>query len=363
MNIKVMPPDINESFADFTVVYENAGDKKGQGLIRFGLAAVKGVGTKAVEQIIAAREKVGRFKSLFHFCENVDLRAVNKQVGEALIKAGAFDRLGGHRAQLTIALEKAMQVGQSAQADKLNGQMNFFSGITAAQDSDEDSKQLPNVPPWPELMMLSYEKDVLGFYVTSNPLSKHAEEIAVYSSANTSQLAAKEQQEIIIGGMVAKMRQIITKNGRNAGSKMAVFTLQDLQGSAEVVVFSEVLAQYGHLLDVDKILFARGKVDCRRELPNVIAEELIAIEEAGEKLAAKVRIKLRADDVNEQKVANIRTICSGHRGKSPVYVTVITDKGTHVSAVADKSLTVRPDVEFCKKMKQLVGEENFALSQ
>jgi DNA polymerase-3 subunit alpha len=364
MGIKVLPPDINESFTDFTVVYEDAGHgKKGEGLIRFGLAAVKGVGTKAVEQIIAAREKVGRFRSLFHFCENVDLRAVNKQVGESLIKAGAFDRLGGHRAQMTVALEKAMQVGQSAQADKLNGQMNFFSGLTAVQDNDKDHEQMPNVPPWPEMMMLSYEKDVLGFYVTSNPLSKHAEEIAVYSTVNTSELAAKEQQEVVVGGMVAKVRYSVTKNGRNAGAKMAVFVLEDLQGNVEAVLFPEALAQHGHLLDVDKILFVRGKVDCRRELPNIIANELITVEEAGEKLAARVTITLQAGQIDEQKVSHIRTICSGHRGKSPVYVTVVTDKGLRVSAVADRSLTVRPDVEFCRKMEQLVGAENFVLSR
>lgn len=364
MGIKVMPPDINESFADFTVVYENAGhDKKGDGLIRFGLAAVKGVGAKAVEQIIEAREKVGRFKSLFHFCENVDLRAVNKTVVESLIKAGGFDRLGGHRAQMTVAVEKAMQGGQSSQADKLKGQMNFFSGLAAAADQDKDHEQLPNVPPWPELMMLTYEKDVLGFYVTSNPMSKHAEEIAVYSTVNAGQLAAKENQEVIIGGMVAKMRNIVTKNGRNAGSKMAVFTLEDLQGSVEVVVFSETLEKYGHLLEVDKILFARGKVDCKRELPNIIADELISIEEAGEKLAARVKITLHAAQVSEQKIAHIKTICSTHKGKSPVYVTVVTNKGTRVSAVADKTLAVRPDVEFCRKMEQLVGVDNFALSR
>lgn len=368
MGIKVLPPDVNESFADFTVVYEGAGlftekGKKGEGWIRFGLAAVKGVGTKAVEQIIAAREKVGGFKSLFNFCENVDLRAVNKTVVESLIKAGAFDRLGGHRAQMTIAVEKAMQVGQSSQADKIKGQMNFFSGLTAAADQDKDHQQLPNVPPWPEMMMLTYEKDVLGFYVTSNPLSKHAEEIAVYSTVNADKLAARENQEVILGGMVTKMRQIITKNGRNAGSKMAVFTLEDLQGNVEVVVFSETLEKYGHLLEVDKILFARGKVDCRRELPNIIADELISIEDAGEKLAARVKITLQAAHVNEQKIAHIKSICSTHKGKSPVYVTVITDKGTRVSAVADKTLAVRPDVAFCRKMEQLVGLENFALSR
>ncbi|MDO8303028.1 MAG: DNA polymerase III subunit alpha, partial [Sedimentisphaerales bacterium] len=364
MGINVLPPDINESFADFTVVYENTGhDKKGDGLIRFGLAAVKGVGARAVEQMITAREKTGRFKSLFHFCENVDLRAVNKQVVDSLIKAGGFDRLGGHRAQMTIAVEKAMQGGQSSQADKLKGQMNFFSGLAASQEQEKDHEQLPNVPPWPEMMMLTYEKDVLGFYVTSNPMSKHAEEIAVYSTVNSGELAAKENQEIILGGMVTKMRHIVTKNGRNAGSKMAVFTLQDLQGNVEVVVFSESLEKYGHLLDVDKILFVRGKVDCKRELPNILADELISIEDAGEKLAARVKITLHAAQVNEQNIANIRSICSTHKGKSPVYVTVVTEKGTRVSAVADKTLAVRPDVEFCRKMGQLVGIENFALSR
>jgi len=139
--------------------------------------------------------------------------------------------------------------------------------------------------------------------------------------------------------------------------------LQDLQGSAEVVLFPEALAQNGHLLDVDKILFVRGKVDCRRELPNIIGNELIAVEEAGEKLAAKVKITLRTGEIDEQKVSHIRSICSGHRGKSPVYVTVLTNKGMRVSAMADKSLTVRPDVEFCRKMEQLVGAENFELSR
>ena len=140
---------------------------------------------------------------------------------------------------------------------------------------------------------------------------------------------------------------------------MAVFTLQDLQGNVEVVLFSESLEKYGHLLDVDKILFVRGKVDCKRELPNILADELISIEDAGEKLAARVKITLHAAQVSEQKIAHIRTICSTHKGKSPVYVTVVTDKGTRVSAVADKTLAVRPDVEFCRKMEQLVGDGKF----
>jgi len=239
MGIEVRAPDINESGVDFTPLYDDE-DKSGQRVIRFGLAAVKGVGGKAVEQIIEARKKTGRFKSLFHFCENVDLRAVNKQVLESLIKAGAFDRLGGNRHQMTAGLERAMEGGASLQSDKVKGQMNFFGQMAGEIDYAEDHKRLPDVPPWPEPQMLAYEKQVLGFYVTSNPLSHHAEEINDYSTMNTAHLAKSTgEKQVVIGGMVTRIRYNITRNGRNAGAKMAVFVLEDLQGTCEVVLFPD----------------------------------------------------------------------------------------------------------------------------
>jgi DNA polymerase-3 subunit alpha len=363
MDIEILPPDINESGVDFTPLYKKGGDEKKKGVIRFGLAAVKGVGEKAVEQIIAAREEIGRFQSLFHFCENVDLRAVNKQVIEALIKAGAFDRLDGNRPQMIAGLEKAMQIGANLQADKQNGQMSFFGQMAKDDDYSQDHKQLPNVPPWPEMQMLAYEKQVLGFYVTSNPLSHHAETINLYSTVNTSQLTDFGQdRQIVIGGMIAKIRYHITQKGRNAGSKMAVFVLEDLQGSVEVVMFPDVLNAFGDRLVKDTVVFVKGKLDYRREEPNIIAVELITLDEVREKLAAKVRIKLDANDVTEQKVAAIKSICRHHKGKSPVYVAVQTDKG-RVHAAADKSLSVNPDLDFCRKIRQLVGPENFQLTR
>ena len=364
MGIEVLAPDINESGVDFTPLYEQPGqDKDNKKVIRFGLAAVKGVGEKAVEQIIAAREKVGGFKSLFHFCENVDLRSANKQVNEALIKAGAFDKLGGGRPQMMAGLESAMENGASLQSDKLSGQMNFFGQIAGGDDYSKDHKKLPNVPPWPEPQMLAYEKEVLGFYVTSNPLSHHAESINAYSSRNSSQLTeANGEKDVVIGGMVTKIRYNLTKTGRNAGSKMAVFTLQDLQGQVEVVMFPEVLNEFGDVLKPDAIVFAKGKLDYRRERPNVLATELIRLEDVREKLAAKVRIGLDARDVTEERIAEIKSICRHHKGRSGVYVAVRTDKGC-VHTAADKELSVNPDLEFCRKMRQLVGEANFQLAR
>jgi DNA polymerase-3 subunit alpha len=364
MGVEVLAPDINESGVDFTPLYEQQENgQESKGVIRFGLAAVKGVGEKAVEQIIAAREEVGKFQSLFHFCENVDLRAANKQVLEALIKAGAFDRLGGGRPQMMAGLERAMENGASLQSDKQAGQMNFFGQMAGENDYSKDHKRLPDVAPWPEPQMLAYEKEVLGFYVTSNPLSHHAETINIYSTHNSSQLAeAPQDRQIVIGGMITKIRFNLTKTGRNAGSKMAVFTLEDLQGQVEVVMFPDVLNGFGDVLVQDAVVFVKGKLDYRRERPNILAVELIPLEDVREKLAAQVRIRLDAKGVTKEKVAMIKSICQHHKGRSPIYVAVRTDKG-RVYAAADKELSVNPDLDFCRKMRQLVGEENFQLAR
>jgi DNA polymerase-3 subunit alpha len=376
MDVEVMAPDINDSDVDFTPLYKETGQGS-KGVIRFGLAAVKGVGEKAVEHMIAARRRIGRFQSLFHFCENVDLRAVNKQVIEALIKGGAFDRLGGNRHQMMVALERAMEVGASLQQDKINGQMNFFGQMTKETDYAEDHKQLPDVPPWPEVQMLAFEKQVLGFYVTSNPLSQHAEAINDYSTTNSARLAQSSgpaggqdnghgngngEKLVTIGGMITKIRYNLTKTGRNAGSKMAVFTLEDLQGQIEVVLFPDALGELAPLLVEDTVVFVKGKADYRRERPNIIASEMIPIDKAREKLAKGVRIRLDARDVTKEKVMQIRSICQSHRGSRPLSVVITTDKGK-VYAAADRSLSINPDVEFCRKMRQVVGDENFTLAK
>jgi len=204
---------------------------------------------------------------------------------------------------------------------------------------------------------------VLGFYVTSNPLSHCAEMINFYSTLNTSQLAEYGQErEIVIGGMITKKRYHLTRKGRNAGSKMAVFVLEDLQGSVEVVMFPDVLNKYADLLIEDMVVFVRGRLDYRREKPNIIASELIKLDEVRGKIAARIQIHLNAGDVSKEKVAMIKSLCQSHKGRSPVYVAVTTDKGK-VYTAADREFSVNPDLDFCRKMKQLVGDDNFQLAR
>ncbi|MCX5634148.1 MAG: DNA polymerase III subunit alpha [Phycisphaerae bacterium] len=363
MGIEVAPPDINESFIDFTVIYQQQ-HRQDSGLIRFGLAAVKGVGEKAVEQIIISREKVGQFHSLFHFCENADLRLVNKQVIESLIKAGAFDKLGGSRAQMMAGLETIMKAGANMQTDRASGQLGLFESPETKKEYEKDHQKLPDVPAWPEAQMLAYEKEVLGLYVTKNPLSKYADTISVYGTANTSQLTEdREGQIIVIGGMVQKIRNIVTRNGRNAGAKMAVVTIEDLQGSCEVVMWSECYARFGDILKVDAVLFVKGRLDFTRETPQIICDELIELDRASLKLAANINILLSEEAVTKEKIAQIKSICSAHRGRSPVYVTVKTNKGLTVKTAVGKTLAVNPSTDFCRQMENLVGVQNFQLSR
>lgn len=349
MGIEVLAPDINESSCDFTVVYrDDEGARKG--IIRFGLGAVKGVGEKAVEQIIAARGD-DNFKSLYDFCERVDLRAANKQVLEALIKAGGFDQLGGSRRQMMAGLERAMGAGAARQADVRSGQMNLFGAGGGDEDTAVDV--LPDVPPWSEMEMLKYEKDVLGFYVTMNPLSRHAEMMDAYSTTNTSLL--KEQREgadVVMGGMVKKVRNIMTKKNR----KMAIVTLEDVQGSVEVVLFPDAFALYADMLVEDAVVFVRGKVDCKRETPNVLCDEVIALDDVSDKLATRVYVNLSASEVSEARVLRISEICSGHRGKSQVCIRCLLDSGHRVEVGAGKRFNVRADMDFYKKLEAVVGE-------
>jgi DNA polymerase-3 subunit alpha len=195
-----------------------------------------------------------------------------------------------------------------------------------------------------------------------------------YSTTNSARLAegngekqggngnGNGEKQVIIGGMITKIRYNLTKTGRNAGSKMAVFVLEDLQGQVEVVLFPDALSEFAPVLVEDTVVFVRGKADYRRERANIIASELIPLDKAREKLAKGVRVRLDARQVTDETVRQIRSICQHHKGGRPFSIVIMTDRG-RVYATADRTLCVNPDVEFCRKMRQLVGDANFSLAK
>jgi DNA polymerase III subunit alpha len=243
MGIDVMPPDVNESNMYFTVVGPN---------IRFGLGAVKGVGESAVESVLEARQKIGRFTSLLGFCEEVDLRACNKKVLEALVKSGSFDFLGTSRKALFDQLDTTADSAQRQKEEKEKGQNSLFGMFAAAAPKQQPNSSLQpafKAPEWPEDERLRYEKETLGFYITGHPLNKFNEELALFANANTETLYKYVDQQVNIGGIVSQIKKSKIKKGPNEGKMMAKFFLDDQAGSVEVVVFSDLYQKYMRWLE------------------------------------------------------------------------------------------------------------------
>ena len=242
MGITVLPPDINESNYSFTVVGKN---------IRFGLGAVKGVGESAIESILDARRRVGRFTTLLAFCEEVDLRACNKKVLEALIKSGSFDFIGATRRALFDQLEPTADSAQRAKDEKEKGQSTLFGGSGSAAISApvRMASALAMATEWSEEEKLRFEKETLGFYVSGHPLNKYSEELAIFAQATTESLHRFVDQQVNIGGIVAQIKKSKIKKGPNEGKLMAKFVLEDQFGSVDVVVFSDLYSRYARWLE------------------------------------------------------------------------------------------------------------------
>jgi len=369
MGIRVLPPDVSLCFADFTVIYDDHPDESKQvkvatgatakyydtngESIRFGLSAVKGVGERAVKEIIRAREEKGKFENIYDLCSSIDTRLVNKGALEALIKAGAMDSLGGHRAQTIAALEDAIKNANMMQKDRDAGQMSFFESFEES-DPEELVVTLPDIPPWPKRDMLMEEKKVLGMYVTDHPLADHATTIDTYSTANTSTMRNMQPNaEVLIGGMISRCRFMVTKNGRGAGSRMAMISLEDLQGSVEAVLFPDCFALHEELIASDRMIFIKGQLDFRRDDPSIRINAVYDMERAAEELTHAVIAKLEDDNANATKIEAFKDICKTFPGTTPVYVNVVTEQNMTVAIQIDKG--VRPSKQFCKKIEHLLG--------
>jgi DNA polymerase-3 subunit alpha len=380
MGIKVLPPDVNESYADFTVIYDkeessvsgpqSPAGKKSEEItaepstqeerIRFGLAAVKGVGVKAVAEIIQARQKLGGFEDLYNLCEHIDSRIVNRGALEALIKAGAMDSLGGTRAELWAGLSEAIEVANERQRDAQAGQMTMFDNFDTDEEIKQERKKLPKATPWTPAELAYKEKEVLGLYVTNHPLVDFAEKIHFYSTATSTDLSEKVQNtEVIIGGIISRVRFIVTKNGRAAGARMAMFSLEDLHGTVDGVIFPDALAQFEYLMQKDQMVFIRGRVDHRRGECSIIAGELYDMACAEEFLTGVVYVQLTAETIQSKSLETFKSVCHSHPGKCPVYVEVETHDQMRV--LIQIEMGVHPSAEFCRKLANLVGVENFAL--
>ncbi len=316
--IEILPPDINQSIADFSVVNED---------IRFGLAAIKGVGEKAVQSIITCRsgndeqgKPRGPYKSIYDFCERVDLRVVNKSVIEALIKCGAFDSLHSVRAAVMAAVENAIRMGQQLQEEKRSGQESLFGGGSGAPAMPTTELKVPDVPEWPKMERMAYEKGVLGFYVTNHPLRDVEGLFASYVQTDTQMMRAPgdSRNTTIMGGLVSKVRMMMTKSGPNAGKKWCILGVEDLVGSIEVVIYSNEYDKFGALIKPDTVMFFEGFVDKTREEPCFKAKELYTLEQMVQKKTREVVVQTNSVKLDESLLDKLGLLLSTHGGSTAV---------------------------------------------
>ncbi len=366
MGIGIEPPDINKSAHDFVVeeaieggltVRPRGAAKSAAarlGKIRFGLGAIKGVGSKAVDAIADEREENGPYKHLFEFCERVDLSAVNRGTIEAMVCAGAFDSTGGMRKALVDALDRAISVGQSAQRDKRIGQMGLFG-------APDDAGEQENAPPdltsaeWSESEMLKREKAVLGFYVTRHPLANRQHLLQSCTTATTADLHnLPDGREIVLGGMVSTVRTVVARNGRNAGKQLGIVTIEDLTGKVEAVLFSDNYLKFRSIVVPDAILFLEGTVDQKREEPSVKVQNVIPAEEALEHLGKMLILNV----TDQTPIDQLATLFRAHQGSCRVYLDISTPKGFVAQIECNQGLQVACTHEFIAQLLAIAPETN-----
>jgi DNA polymerase-3 subunit alpha len=322
MGINVLPPDINESMSDFSVVGDN---------IRFGLAAVKNVGIGAIESIIHVREAAEPFRSIVDFCDRVDPRKANKRVVESLIKCGAFDSTGHKRRQLMTFYEEIMDKAQKRQRERACGQANLLEQFeqkerTSPSGGSSDDG-LPEISEWDHKELLANEKETIGFYITGHPLSRYAERLGMMVTADSSNLAAKTDREaIILAGIVSSIREVQTRRKET----MAYVTIEDLKGSATIIFFPEIYQGCYDLLHGEEPLLVKGTVDIGEESVKVIAAEATLLAKSADKPFHSAYFTMVVDRATADDIEALCRCLRKHVGKQDGYIKLVEERSETV---------------------------------
>jgi DNA polymerase-3 subunit alpha len=344
MGIAVEAPDINVSDATFT--------PHGPA-IRFGLAAVKNVGHNAIESIVAGRQKLGPYENIFQFCENVDLRMLNKRVLESLIKSGAMDSLGS-RSQLMAVIDKAIERAQKTQRDAECGQHGLF-GVFQQEDANDHNDKLPNLPDWDEHTRLAAEKEILGFFITGHPLEKYKDKLEDFRALTTEDICALKsstgKDEIFAGGVICNLRVLKSKKGEY----YAQANLEDMLGSVEMLVFPEAFRRLQDKVKLEVPVLIKGGVRIEEGAnPKLTVSEITPLEEARPKLPRSLRIRIPLETATDSTVQALHNLFIERKGDSKVLFDV-ERQGDFMVVMEAEGYNVQPDRNFIARVEELCG--------
>jgi DNA polymerase-3 subunit alpha len=348
MNIRVLPPDINESDAYFKI--ENAGD------IRFGLLAIKNVGRGAVESIVRSRAEVGRFTSLEDLCSRIDLRLVNRKVLESLVKCGAMDSFKQHRSQMFSSLEAVLESASRTQKEKATGQLSFFDQASELSGFQTRTTPVEEIKEWPEPQLLAFEKDLLGFYISGHPLARYARQLKRFASSEINLLHTHKDEDMVkLVAMITTVKNTVT---RKKQEKMAILKVEDLEGVVEVLVFPSAYQKIARYIQVNNVVLIRGKLDLKENTPKIIANDLFPIDEVA-KLITSVGVELAG--IREHVFGSLKELLAKSPGSVPVYLHLDTPARSKVQVLVGQELFVTPTDELITDIENLLGPERVSL--
>ena len=357
MKLKVQPPDVNHSEVEFGVNGE---------LITFGMAAIKGVGAQAVAAIASERQANGPFKDIFDLAERVDPKQLTKGVLEILIKAGALDSFGMDRGKHLALVERAVQGAVSKHRDKAAGQKNLFGGEEKAQAAQPAAIAIPEVPDLPHSVKLAAEKEVLGFYLTSHPLTEYSDKLQLYSTHITPDLATiNDGAEVRLGGMISAIKRTNTKKpSRNGHTRYANFDFEDVKGTVRCIMWPEDFAKFGEQVKTETICFIEAKVDRRGREPNLIVHNLITLEEADKRFTDQVAIKFQRGLHGPDDIDRVRSLMKQYPGKCGVALVVesFDEKNPSIKLryllAPAQDVKVAADPRLAHDLQQILGAGN-----
>ena len=345
LSIKILPPDVNESQKSFAVV---------DGSIRCGLAAIKNVGEGAVESVIEIRTEAGRFRSFFDFCRRVDLHKVNKRMMEGLIKAGAFDSMGAKRAQLMAVLDQAMEEGTAVQRERASGQTSIF-GDVATEDTPAASMDppLPSVPDWDHAQRLKFERELTGFYITGHPLARYEAAVRSFATATTQTLSEiGDGKEVRLAGIIATVKNLVTKKG----DKMAYVTVEDLQGTAEIIVFPDLYKTASELLVPEQVVRVTGTVDRGEKGTKIRGVKVELLAELQAKAISKVNIRVADTPEAGLRLSRLQEVFQRHPGSTMVYLTFRVGSDYEADTAPLPTIKVTPSEYFVADVEEVLGK-------
>ena len=351
LGIKVLGPDVNASQKHFAV----AG-----GAIRFGLAAIKNVGEGAVESVLEVRTQAGPFGSFFDFCRRVDLHKVNKRMLEGLIKAGAFDSSGAKRAQLMAVLDQAVEEGAAAQRERELGQISIFgeelNGHTVSPALP--TPLLPSLAEWDQAQRLKYERELTGFYISAHPLARYEATLSALSTTTTVRLKeCSDGGEVKICGIIATVKSMLTKKG----DRMAYLTVEDLQGTAEVIVFPDLFRTAGELIAPERIVRITGTIDRGDKGTKIRGSKIEPLAEVQAQSIKRIRIRLTDRPEVREQLPRLLDIFRRHPGSTSISMSFRTDGTLEAETAPLPHLTVCASDHFVSDVEEVLGKGALSL--